>query len=661
MDFSTAKQRAEQLREQIGYHSHRYYNMDSPELEDYEYDTLMQQLREIEHEFPQLITEDSPTMRVGGSVSASFAPVVHTVQMGSLNDIFETDELFAFDLRVRQELDTVQYVVEPKIDGLSVSLEYRNGVFVRGSTRGDGFTGEDVTANLRRIRSVPARLTRDIDYLEVRGEVYMPHESFRLLNERQEQQGLPPFKNPRNAAGGSLRQKDADITQQRGLDLFVFNIQQIQGEALSTHSQSLDLLRELGFPVAPGIALCESMEEAAAEIQRIGKERAEYPFDTDGAVVKVNNLTDRIRLGATAKFPKWAVAFKYPPEEKHTKLIGVELNVGRTGAVTPTALLEPVLLAGTTVARASLHNQDMMDRLQIAIGDIVKVRKAGEIIPEITGVVQHMGENEPYRLPEECPSCGSKLVRSEGEAALRCLNIRCPQQVVRAILHFASRGAMDIEGLGEAVSEQFLREGIIHAPADIYYIRKEQLTALKKGGGEKSATNMMSAIEASKSRALWRLIYALGIRGIGQAAAKLLSESFLTLDALMQADTERISAIEGIGPVMAQSVADFFADEANREQIEKLRQAGVNMTEQVQYDSAALAGLTFVITGTLPDMTRDEAKALIEKNGGKVSSSVSKKTGYLLAGEEAGSKLQKAQSLGVPILTQDELTALIHG
>ncbi len=654
MDFNEAKQRTEELTKLLNYHSDRYYNMDDPEISDYEYDRLMQELKGLEQTYPQLVTPDSPTQRVGGNALLNlFEKVPHAVQMASLQDVFDRDELYAFDSRCREKCDAVQYVVEPKIDGLSVSLEYRDGVLVRGSTRGDGLIGEDVTANLLTIRSIPHRLPQKIPFLEVRGEVYMPRQAFYRLVEQQEQNGEQPFKNPRNAAAGSLRQKDPKVAQKRNLDLFIFNIQQIEGMTLASHKESLDLIHSLGLPVVPSYRVCDNIADAVAEVDRIGENRDAFSFDIDGAVIKVNDFNKRQLLGSTAKFPKWAVAFKYPPEEKETTLLDIQVSVGRTGALTPTAVFEPILLAGTTVSRAVLHNQDFIDEKEIRLGDRIIVRKAGEIIPEVVASVGHAPDSVPYRLPDTCPSCGGPVSREENEAVLRCTNPNCPASMLRNITHFASRPAMNIDGLGPAVVELLVENHLISSVADLYYLNRDDLVSLERMG-EKSADNLLAAIENSKKNDPARLLFGLGIRNVGQKAAALLCERFLSIDALFAAPMHEIAQVDGIGPVIAENVSEYRDIPETAELIERLRRAGVNMTSQIKEKGTVFAGQTFVLTGTLPNYTREQAKEIIESLGGKVSSSVSKKTSYVLAGEEAGSKLTKAQALGVPILTEAE-------
>lgn len=657
MTSEEAKRQIEDLRRQIEYHNQKYYTEDAPEISDYAYDMLYRRLENLEMEFPALKTADSPTNRVGASGYNTFAEVVHTVPMESLHDSFSEEELRDFDRRVRAVVDDPVYVVEPKFDGLSVALEYVDGVYTRGSTRGDGVTGEDVTQNIGTIRSVPKTLSEALPFLEVRGEVYMSDESFQALCERQELLEEKPFKNPRNAAAGSLRQKDPKITAQRTLDIFVFNIQAIEGETVHTHYDALECLHALGFTVSPLYCRTGDIETVIEKIREIGDRRGTFPYPIDGAVVKVDDFAQREALGSTAKFPRWAEAYKYPPEEKETTLLDIEVAVGRTGVLTPTGVFAPVFLAGTTVSRATLHNQDFIMEKDIRIGSKVIIRKAGEIIPEVVSVVENPPESEPYRLPDRCPSCGEEITRLEGEAAARCTNPQCPAQLLRNLIHFASRDAMDIGGLGPAAVEQLSRALSVSSPADLYGITVEQLEKLERFG-KKSAENLVAAIEKSKQNDLSRLLFALGIPHIGAKAAKLLSSTFRSMDALLAADVETIAAIDGFGGIMAEEVYSFFRKRSALELIDRLKAAGLNMTGESAAADTRFLGKTFVLTGTLPTLTRAEASAIIERNGGKVSSSVSKKTAYVVAGEEAGSKLTKAQALGIPILSESELLAM---
>lgn len=657
-DYENSLKRAEELRDILNYHSHKYYVEDSPEIEDFEYDRLMRELSDIEDKYPDLITPDSPTRRVGGNADGQFEPVEHTVQMASLQDAFSIDELRAFDKRVREVVSDAVYVVEPKIDGLSVSVEYENGVFFRGSTRGDGVIGENVSANLCTVGSIPLKIKENLLSIEVRGEVYMPRDVFIKLVEQQENNEEKPFKNPRNAAAGSLRQKNPKITATRKLDIFVFNIQRIEGKELTSHKQSLDYLKELGFKTVPFYTLCKNIDEAIAEINRIGEIRGTLPFDIDGAVIKVDDFSHREALGSTTKFPKWAVAFKYPPEEKQTKVIDIEIAVGRTGVLTPTAVFEPVLVAGSTVSRATLHNQDFISEKDIRIGDTVIIRKAGDIIPEVLNVVEHGKDSVPYTMPTLCPSCGAGVVREDGEAAVRCLNTECPAQLLRNLIHFCSRDAMDIEGLGESNLELFVNEGLIRTPADIYTITEEQIIPLERMA-EQSAKNIVEAINKSKENDLAKLLFALGIRHIGQKAAKLLSERFGTMSEVMNASFDDIMTIDGFGKIMAESVVSYFSMPQTKELIDRLMASGLNMKSLKEVKDMRFAGKTFVLTGTLPTYSRKEAADIIESFGGKTASSVSKKTDYVLAGEEAGSKLTKATSLGITIISEDDFNEMI--
>ena len=583
---------------------------------------------------------------------------IGAVKMESLLDAFSYDELRDFDRRVREAGIEPEYVVEIKIDGLSCSLEYENGVLVRASTRGDGVVGEDVTANVKAIKRIPKTLKNAPEYLEVRGEVYMPHDAFQHLCAEQELQGAAPFKNPRNAAAGSLRQKDSKITGSRGLSIFVFNVQQVRGKELTSHAESLDYLKSLGLPVSPRYHIVHDIEDAIAEIEQIGQNRVALDFDMDGAVIKVNNFAQRELLGSTNKFPRWAIAFKYPPEVKETTLRSIEVGVGRTGVLTPTACFDPVFLAGTTVSRATLHNEDFIRQLGLCIGDTIQVRKAGDIIPEVIGVTRHEPDAQPYQMPEFCPSCGAPAVHLEDEAALRCVNPECPAQALRNIIHFASRDAMDIDGLGTMVATQLVDKGLVHSAADLYDLTIEQLLTLEKFK-EKSANNLLQAIEASKQNNLDKLMFAFGIRNIGDKAAALLAEHFGSLQAIREATEEQIGEIDGFGGVMAQSVTEFFAKDGTTDLVHRLADAGVNMQWKGEPKGDKLAGKTLVVTGTLETLSRSEAEALIVKNGGKASGSVSKKTAYVVAGAAAGSKLTKAQALGVPVLTEAEFLAMI--
>ncbi len=659
MDLEQARLRVQELRETIEYHSNLYYNLDAPSLSDYEYDALTRELRALEEQYPQLVTADSATQKIGGTAARGFEKVTHAVRMESLLDAFSEEEILDFDRRVREVVTDPLYVVEAKIDGLSVSLEYRDGVLIRGSTRGDGTVGENVTDNLRTVTGIPKQLPDPPPFIEVRGEVYMPRSSFVDLVARQELEGKQPFKNPRNAAAGSLRQKDSAITAQRNLSIFVFNIQQLEGVQMHSHSESLDYVRKLGFPASPYYNRYTNIEDVLQEIRRIGQMRNSLSFDIDGAVVKVDAFAQREQLGSTAKFPRWAIAFKYPPEEKQTVLHDIEISVGRTGVLTPTASFEPILLAGTSVARAILHNQDFIREKDVRIGDTILVRKAGDIIPEVVSVVSHAPDSVPYTMPTVCPSCGAPVSRMEDEAALRCTNPECPAQLLRNLIHFASRNAMDIDGLGEAVMTQLVDKGFVKRISDIFALEMDQLLQLDKFK-EKSASNLMAAILDAKGRNLDKLIFALGIRNIGEKAAQLLAEEFRTLDALAAADADAILKIDGMGDIMAQSILDFFAKQGTRDLMERLRAAGVNFTYVGEEKTNLLAGKTLVVTGTLPTLSRSDAEALIVKNGGKAAGSVSKKTAYVVAGEAAGSKLTKARELGIPVITEDDLLRMVN-
>ena len=652
------RQEMQQLQKQVEHHMHLYYDLDAPELEDFEYDRLIHHLMDLEEQYPEYASPNSPTKRVGGSAMNAFREVPHKVQMGSLQDVFSLDELRAFDERVRETVPEPTYVVEQKIDGLSVSLEYRNGELAVGSTRGNGLVGENVTENIRTIRSIPLKLPQPLPLLEVRGEVYMPVNSFWRLVREQELREETPAKNPRNAAAGSLRQKDPKIAAARGLDIFCFNIQQLEGTVCESHEASLELMRSLGFPVSPDYKVVHTIEEAIRQIEKIGELRGKLGYQIDGAVIKVDSFADRERLGSTAKYPKWAVAFKYPPEEKETVLRSIALQVGRTGAVTPTAEFDPIELAGTTVSRATLHNQDFITQLGVNIGDTIVVRKAGDIIPEVIGVRNPPKDKPAYVMPTHCPSCGTLLVRDPEVAAIRCPNISCPAQILRSLIHFCSRSAMDIEGLGEAACELLLQQGLAKTPADLYRLTKDDLMRLE-GFQTKKAENILAALEKSKQNELGALLFGLGIRNIGEKAAKLLAARFGTLQAEEKATREELLSIEGFGEIMAESVLQYFADDNNRKLCDDLLSLGLRPWVPRQA-SAALAGMTFVVTGTLPGYSRDEIENLIEKNGGKAAGSVSKKTSYVVAGEAAGSKLAKAQSLGVPVLTEQQLLELIE-
>ena len=650
------------LRRELEQANYEYYVLDNASMSDFDFDHKLRRLEELEAAHPELASPDSPTQRVGGKVADGFDEVVHRVPLESLQDVFSFTELEEFGQRVAEALPGgVEYDVEPKVDGLSVALEYENGVFVRGATRGDGQVGEDVTENLKTVRSIPLRLPEALPSLIVRGEVFMPRQVFEDLNAEAELQGKPLFANPRNAAAGSLRQHDPKIAAQRRLDIRVFNVQWAEGRSFATHGESLDYLASQRFKVIPH-ETCKDMEEAGAIIQRMGEEREKYPFDIDGAVVKVNNLSDRERLGSTAKFPRWAAAFKYPPEQKESVVEDIVVQVGRTGVLTPKAIVKPVRLAGTTVTNATLHNQDFISEKDIRVGDTVLVQKAGEIIPEIVTVLKEKRPEgtEPYFLPATCPVCGAPVARDEDGAHIRCTGAECPAQRLRHLVHFASRDAMDIEHLGPAVVEALVGAGLVKGPGDLYHLKVEDVQQLERMG-KKSAENLIAAIEKSKSAGLGRLLFAFGIRQVGQKAGKVLSAHFGTLDALMAADAETLTAIPDIGAITAQSLLDWFQNPQSLHLIETLRTAGVSFQSTEAPVGEALAGRTFVLTGTLEHLGRKEATERIEAQGGKVSSSVSKKTSYVVAGEAAGSKLQKAAELGIPVLTEEELLRMLEG
>lgn len=654
--------RIKELSKLLNEYGYQYYVLDNPTVSDFEYDALMRELIILEEENPEFKSPDSPTQRVGGEVSEGFSEVEHTVQMQSLADVFSKEELYEFDERVRASLETdsVEYVTEMKIDGLSVSLEYENGSFVRGSTRGNGFVGEDITQNLRTIPTIPLKLTEAVPYLEVRGEVFMPQKSFVRLNEQREALGEPLFANPRNAAAGSLRQLDSKIVSQRKLDIFIFNVQRAEGIEFTNHRDSIDYLAKLGFKVIPGNRTYTGIEEAYNEILRIGEDRGNLTFDIDGAVVKVNSFSQRDILGSTSKTPKWAAAYKFPAERKETKLLDIALQVGRTGVITPNAVLEPVRIAGSTVSRATLHNIDNIRAKDVRIGDTVIIQKAGDIIPEVveTVVSKRCGDEKEFFMPNTCPACDGELVRKEGEAAVRCVNPNCPAQQLRIIIHFVSKGAMDIDGMGSAIVEQLLDNGLIKDCADIYSLKYEDVIHLD-GFADKSARNLISAIENSKELGLDRVLFGLGIRMIGSRAAQILADKFGNIDALMSATEEELSQIPEIGEKMASSLSSYFREEKSQDIINRLKSAEVRLDYTKLRESDVLEGKTLVLTGTLPTLKRDEAKALIEAHGGKVSGSVSKKTDFVVAGEEAGSKLDKANALGITVISEEELLKIL--
>ena len=659
MEFQNYREEMKYLRDYLNEQGYLYYVLDAPVIPDYEYDRLNRRLEELEAEHPDEISADSPTQRIGGKILTGFEEYAHEVPLESLQDVFSGDEVTEFCERMNAALGDVEYSIEPKVDGLSVALEYRDGVFVRGATRGDGRVGEDVTENLKTIRSIPMTLPEKLPRLIVRGEVYMSRAVFEEINQRRELEGKPLMANPRNAAAGSLRQLDPKLCAERKLDIQVFNLQLAEGREFSTHSETLQYLASQRFKVIPYKAM--KGNDLQGEIARINDERMEYPFDIDGAVVKVNSLSDRTRVGSTAKCPKWAVAYKYPPEKKPSRVVDIVVQVGRTGVLTPKAVLEPVRLAGTTVTNATLHNQDYIADKDIRIGDTVVVQKAGEIIPEIVEVdfSKRPEETEPYYLPAVCPVCGASVVRDEDGAALRCTGAECPAQLLRNITHFASRNAMDIEHLGPAVVQQLVEAGLISNVADLYSLEAEPVAKLDRMG-EKSAENLIRAIEESKSNDLSKLIFGLGIRQVGEKAAKVLAGHFRTMDALCAATEEELTEINDVGDVTAKCIVDYLAAPQAQDLIRRLREAGVNMESTVQLVDERFNGMTFVLTGTLERFDRKAAQAMIEERGGKAAGSVSKKTTYVVAGEAAGSKLKKAQELGIPVLTEDEFAAMLE-
>ena len=649
------------LRRELERHNRLYYVEDAPEISDYEYDMLMQRLKALEAEHPELITPDSPTQKVGGEALSKFEPVQHQVPLESLTDVFSYEELFAFGERMDASLPGGHsYVVEPKIDGLSMSLEYENGVFVRGATRGDGVTGENVTENLRTVRSLPLRIENAPERLIVRGEVYMSKAVFEELNARRELKGEPLLANPRNAAAGSMRQLDPKVAASRKLDIICFNMQYSSDEKYLSHAETLDAMRSMGFPVVP-YKKFNDIKDCVERIRWLGENRGDLPYDMDGAVIKLDSLSQRAALGSTAKAPRWAVAFKYPPEKKESRVLDIVVQVGRTGVLTPKVIVEPVRLAGTTVSAATLHNQDNIDRLDLRIGDTVLLQKAGEIIPEVLSVnkAKRPADAVPFSMPTVCPECGSPVVRDEDGVALRCTSPECPAQRLRNIAHFASREAMDIEGLGISVCESLINSGLVKDASDLYYLEAEPVAQLDRMG-DKSAKNLIAAIENSKQAGLARLLCAFGIRQVGQKAAKVLASYYGDLDELMAADAEALTTIPDIGGITAGFIVNWFGNPQSQDLIHKLRAAGVSFASREEKKDDRFAGLTFVLTGTLSRFTRDEASAIIESFGGKASSSVSKKTAYVLAGENAGSKLTKAESLGIKIISEEEFETMIQ-
>ena len=653
------KQEIQSLRAQLEHHNQLYYVQDAPEISDFEYDAMLRRLEELEAAHPEFFDPNSPTQHVGGYALNSFASVQHEVPLESLQDVFSIEELRTFGQRMDESIATAHdYVVEPKIDGLSMSLEYENGVFVRGATRGDGTVGEDVTENLRTIRSLPQKLENAPARLIVRGEVYMAGETFRQINAEREIRGEQLLANPRNAAAGSIRQQDPKVAAERRLDIIIFNLQLVSDRNFDTHAETLDYLKSLGFPTAP-YQSCKDLDACCARVDWIGEHREEYPFDIDGAVIKINSLAQRRDLGSTAKFPRWAVAYKYPPEKKESIVRQIIVQVGRTGVLTPKAVIDPVRLAGTTVTNATLHNQDFIDKLDLRLGDTVLVQKAGEIIPEVLSVnlSKRPDGTEPYHMPLTCPECGAPVERDEDGVALRCTGAECPAQRLRNIVHFASRDAMDIDGLGVSLCEALIKAGLVNSPAELYYLEPQSVANLERMG-RKSAEKLMAALEKSKENGLAKLLCAFGIRQVGAKAGKVLAQHFGSLDELMDATELELMTIPDIGPTTAAFLRDWFDSPQSQHQIKLLREAGVSFLSKEQVTDTRFAGKTFVLTGTLEHFTRNEAAAIIEKFGGKTSGSVSKKTSYLLAGENTGSKYQKAMELGIPILSEAEFLEL---
>ncbi|MDU3335720.1 NAD-dependent DNA ligase LigA [Paraclostridium bifermentans] len=661
MDIKT---RMDELIDQINYHSNKYYNDDAPEISDYEYDNLMKELIKIEEENPQIKRSDSPSSRVGGKPLDKFTQITHKIPMLSLSNAYSDKDLKDFDKRVRELADdSVEYVVEFKIDGLSVGLTYKNGVFEKGATRGNGVVGEDITENLRTVKTIPLKIN-DTEEVVVRGEVYISKQNFEKINELQEEQGLQLFANPRNLAAGTLRQLDSKLTAKRPLDIFIFNLEYIENTNLKSHSESLEYLKNLGFKVSTDYKVCSNIDEVIEHIEYWTENRSKLPFEIDGMVIKVNDLQQREVMGYTAKSPRWAIAYKFPAEQKKTKLIDIIVEVGRTGTITPTAILEPVRLAGTTVSRATLHNEDYINEKDIKIGDTVLVQKAGDIIPQVVQVVKddRDGNEIEFKFPDKCPVCSEPTVRLEGEAAVKCINISCPAQIRRGIIHFASRDAMNIEGLGESIVGLLLDNNIIKDIADLYYIKKEDVINLERMG-EKSAENLIKAIEKSKQNELYRLINGLGIKYIGVKGAKVLAKNFDSLDEIINADAVQLTNLEEFGDIMANSVVEFFKEEKNMTVINKLKESGVN-TESIKNKDESIVnifeGMKIVLTGTLPTLKRNDAKEMIEARGGKATSSVSKSTTFVLAGEEAGSKLTKANELGVKVIDEAKFLDILN-
>ncbi len=664
MNITQAKKRVKELRETIAYHNRKYYDEDAPIISDFEYDMLNNELKNLEKQFPELVTKESNTQKVGGTVKKGFKEVTHEVPLLSLQDVFSFEEVYEFDKRIKKQVEelgeTTNYVVETKIDGLSASLKYVDGKFVQGATRGNGQVGEDVTNNLATVKTIPKELKEKIN-ITVRGEVFIGKKEFEKMNEEIGYEDGNLFANARNAAAGSLRQLDSSVTEKRPLDIYIFNVQKIEGKEFNSHFEELEYLAELGFNVNPVRIPCKDIDEVIEAIKKIGETRESLSFGIDGAVVKVDNLRLREKLGATSKTPRWAVAYKYPPERKETILKDIICQVGRTGAITPMAILEPVSVAGSTISKTTLHNEDFIKEKDLKIGDTVVIQKAGDVIPEIVEVKEEKrnGNEKEFVMPKVCPVCGAKAVREEGEAAVRCTGIECPAKLVRNIIHFVSKEGMDIDGLGENLVEQFIEKGLIENIADLYTLTFEDIASLKKNG-IKFAENLINAINDSKNRPFYKLITALGIRHIGAKSAKTIAKHFKNIDNLMNAEVEEIAGLEDVGQIMAESIYEFFKEEQTIDLIKKLRNAGVNMKEEeIEQVDLKFEGLIFVLTGSLDNYTREEAGDIIEKLGGKVSSSVSKKTSYVLAGEDAGSKLTKAKNLGVTIITEKEFEEMI--
>ncbi len=656
LNLEEAKKLAEKYKKEIEYHNKKYYEEDSPEIDDFEYDMLLRNLENLEKQFPEIISFDSPTRKIGGKALEKFSQVKHEVKMESLHDSFSKDEIAAFDMRIKNTVDFPKYVVEPKIDGLSVSVEYKEGKIFRASTRGNGVYGEDITENILTVSDLPKILNEKVPFLEVRGEVYISKENFLNLVKFQESNGVKTFKNPRNAAAGSLRQKNGKIAASRNLQIIIFNIQRIEGKGFESHKESLDFLKKLGFPVPPFYNLYLNIDDVLTEIDRIGEIKNSLPFQIDGAVVKLDSLSKRNILGSTSKFPRWAEAYKYPPEEKETKLLDIEINVGRTGVLTPTGILSPVTISGTTVSRVSLHNKDFINEKNIKIGDILLIRKAGEIIPEVIKVVKSDKNSKKFVFPKLCPSCGSEVINIEDEVAVRCINTDCPQQLIENVIHFASRQAMNIDGLGEKMAVNLINNNIINSPSDLYKMKKEDLVKIERMG-EKSSENIINAIENSKTRGLDKFIFALGIRHVGEKAAKLLAEKFKSIENIINASMNEISQIEGIGEIIAESIKNYFLVPENLNLIEEFKNYGVKMSFDEEIVDKFLEGKIFVLTGSLKNYTRLEATELIEKSGGKVVSSVSKRVDYVVVGENPGSKLEKAEKLKIDVINENEFSS----